>query len=75
MSEKKKIFEIKHFVAGEISGMIGATICHPCDTIKTKIQMNRNTKYVIISYPTYTYIGIQKLIEISHSVHVILCIL
>jgi len=47
MSEKKRIFEMKHFVAGEISGMIGATICHPCDTIKTKIQMNRNTNTMI----------------------------
>ena len=40
---------IDHFIAGEIAGMIGVTMAHPFDTIKTKIQMNKTSKYVYIN--------------------------
>lgn len=42
MSDKKKKNPLQHFVAGGCAGLVEASICHPLDTIKTRMQLRKN---------------------------------
>ena len=40
---KKKKNPLQHFVAGGCAGLVEASICHPLDTIKTRMQLRKNS--------------------------------
>ncbi len=42
----KKKHPLQHFIAGGCAGLVEASICHPLDTIKTRMQLRRQTTSV-----------------------------
>lgn len=42
LNEKPRPKWWSYFLAGELSGMVGAFICHPFDTTKTRLQMQNS---------------------------------
>jgi solute carrier family 25 citrate transporter 1 len=41
--QKKKKKPIQHFLAGGAAGLVESSVCHPLDTIKTRMQLRRQT--------------------------------
>lgn len=41
--QEKKKNPLQHFLAGGCAGVVESTICHPLDTIKTRMQLRRQT--------------------------------
>eukprot|EP00538_Stauroneis_constricta_P005282 CAMPEP_0119569384 /NCGR_PEP_ID=MMETSP1352-20130426/41457_1 /TAXON_ID=265584 /ORGANISM="Stauroneis constricta, Strain CCMP1120" /LENGTH=77 /DNA_ID=CAMNT_0007618925 /DNA_START=112 /DNA_END=341 /DNA_ORIENTATION=+ len=41
---KKKDHPMLQFIAGGVAGMTESSICHPLDTIKTRMQLSSKTK-------------------------------
>lgn len=39
--EKKKTHPLQHLIGGGIAGLAESTVCHPLDTIKTRMQLRR----------------------------------
>lgn len=41
-NSSKKKHPLQHFLAGGCAGLVEASICHPLDTIKTRMQLRKN---------------------------------
>lgn len=39
--KSKKRHPLQHFIAGGVAGLVESSICHPLDTIKTRMQLRR----------------------------------
>lgn len=44
--KKKKVHPLQQLIAGGCSGFVEASVCHPLDTIKTRMQLRRQTANV-----------------------------
>ncbi|KAL3771692.1 hypothetical protein ACHAW5_000953 [Stephanodiscus triporus] len=42
-AKKKKVSPLQHLLAGGTAGFVESSICHPLDTIKTRMQLRRQT--------------------------------
>lgn len=40
---KKKKHPLQHLIAGGTAGFVESSVCHPLDTIKTRMQLRRQT--------------------------------
>jgi solute carrier family 25 (mitochondrial citrate transporter), member 1 len=45
-SDEKKKSPLQHLIAGGIAGLVESSVCHPLDTIKTRMQLRRQTTTV-----------------------------
>jgi solute carrier family 25 citrate transporter 1 len=43
MSGDKKTNPLQHLLAGGTAGLVESSVCHPLDTIKTRMQLRKNT--------------------------------
>mmetsp|Transcript_39663 Transcript_39663/g.92823 ORF Transcript_39663/g.92823 Transcript_39663/m.92823 type:complete len:173 (-) Transcript_39663:1119-1637(-) len=48
---KKKKHPLEHFLAGGAAGLVETSVCHPLDTIKTRMQLRRNLPPVVGTIP------------------------
>lgn len=46
MADKKKQHPMMHLVAGGAAGLVESSVCHPLDTIKTRMQLRRQATSV-----------------------------
>lgn len=45
-SDDKKKHPLQHLLAGGAAGLVESSVCHPLDTIKTRMQLRRQTATV-----------------------------
>jgi len=50
-SPKKKKHPLEHFLAGGAAGLAESSVCHPLDTIKTRMQLRRNLPKIVGTIP------------------------
>jgi solute carrier family 25 citrate transporter 1 len=43
VTKKKKVSPLQHLLAGGTAGFVESSICHPLDTIKTRMQLRKQT--------------------------------
>lgn len=52
-----------HLVAGGIAGLVESSICHPLDTLKTRLQLQTH----VVQRPTFQHSLIEPALRIRHS--------
>lgn len=65
--DKKKKNPLQHLIAGGCAGLVESSVCHPLDTVKTRMQLRRQTATVEQAVTKVKHSLMEPALRLQHS--------